>query len=156
MMRIVFIALIFSLVSCSKKKEVPTLKYTLEEFTKLASEATASNEKGEGSIKFSDYSPGVNTKESKALMYKRLTFFAIEFETEDQARNEALRLNQYYSRNWLFDRVEGEPVLEDFVIEKFKAINPKRTIQRVPKKHDEKPEEEKASAPDSKKEEAHH
>ncbi len=155
MMRAALIILLFSFASCSKKKEVVSLKYTQEEFMKLASEASLSNEKGDG-IKFSDYSPGVNTLESKALMFNRLVFFAIEFETEEQAKNEALRLNQYYSRNWLFDRVEGEPVLEDFVIEKFKAINPKRTIQRVPKKHEDTHGETPGETHEAAKETTHH
>jgi hypothetical protein len=44
-----------------------------------------------------------------------------------------VRLNQYYSRNWLFDRTEGEPVLEDFVINNFGATNPNRRLQRKAK-----------------------
>ena len=48
-------------------------------------------------------------------------------------KKEAERLNQYYARNWLFDRVEGEPILEDYVITHFKATNPNREIQRKPK-----------------------
>ncbi|MGZ3807229.1 MAG: hypothetical protein ACXVCE_04025 [Bacteriovorax sp.] len=135
MKRAIFIALAFlAFGSCSKKVQKAELKYTAEEFTALAHEASSSPEKGEDGIKFSDYSPGVNKLESKALMYKDLPFFAVEFESEEQARNEALRLNQYYSRNWLFDRVEGEPVLEDYVIETFKATNPQRKVKRVPRK----------------------
>ncbi len=123
------------LFSCSKKKEVVDLKYTLEEFDQLAHEATPSHEKAEDGLKISDYAVGVNEHDSKGLVYKNLTFFAVSFESEEQARAEALRLNQYYSRNWLFDRVEGEPILEDYVITIFHAINPKRKIQRVPKAH---------------------
>ena len=92
-------------------------------------------------------------------MFERLAFFAVEFETEDQARAEALRLNQYYARNWLLDRVEGEPVLEDYVIETFHAINPKKRIQRVPKKHaveGEQKEGEHGEHKEEHKEEAHH
>jgi hypothetical protein len=135
--KIVLILFVFSFLSCSKKEKTLEPKYTAEEFLALAHETSASNEKGEDGLKFSDYAPGVNRLESKALMYKRLSFFALEFDTPEEARSEALRLNQYYARNWLFDRVEGEPVLEDYVIETFKAINPKRHIQRVPKKADE-------------------
>lgn len=119
------------LFSCSKKKEVVELKYTLEEFNHLAHET--SNESGSKGPNFSEYSPGVNLLESKALVYKRLPFYAVSFEHVEQARLEALRLNQYYSRNWLFDRVEGEPILEDYVIKTFQAINPRRKTQRIPK-----------------------
>ncbi|MFA6237493.1 MAG: hypothetical protein WC635_09225 [Bacteriovorax sp.] len=121
------------LVSCSKKKEIIELKYTVEEFEKLAHETSNGHSKGDEGLNLSEYAPGVNRLESRELVYKRLSFFAVSFEKEEQARDEALRLNQYYSRNWLFDRVEGEPVLEDYVITTFHAINPKRKIQRVPK-----------------------
>lgn len=92
------------------------------------------NPTGENAIPFYDYSPGVNKPNSKTLIYERLKFYAVEFETEEQAKSEALRLNQYYSRNYLLDRVEGEPILEDYVIATFKGANPNRAIQRVPKK----------------------
>lgn len=131
---ILFILLTLStslLFSCSKKKEVVELKYTVEEFTHLAHET--SNESGSKGPNFSEYAPGVKPIESKALVYKRLPFYAVSFEHVEQARLEALRLNQYYARNWLFDRVEGEPILEDYVIKTFHAINPKRKIQRIPK-----------------------
>lgn len=129
---IFFILLTF--FSCSKKEKVVELKYTVTDIDNIAHETSPSNEKGEGAMNIADYSPGVNALESKALMYKHLSFFAVSFETTELARNEALRLNQYYSRNWLFDRVEGEPVLEDYVILKFNAQNPKRQKQRTPKK----------------------
>lgn len=120
-------------LSCSKKVENVDPKYTLEELNLLAHAASPSTEKGDDVLKLSDYAPGVNRLESKMFSYKRLNFFAVSFETTDQARSEAKRLNQYHARNWLFDRVEGEPILEDYVILTFKAINPNRNIQRVPK-----------------------
>ncbi len=134
MKKLFFYSFLFlSLVACSKKHEAPSLKYTVEEFNALNTEAYPSGDKGEDAIKLSDYSPGVNRLDSKGYIYKRLVFLAVEFETEEQAKAEAMRLNQYYIRNWLFDRVEGEPILEDYVITHFKAINPNRKIQRKPK-----------------------
>ena len=132
---LIILFLFSAVMACSKKAENPELKYTIDQFTNLAHETSPSKEKGEGALKFSDYAPGANHVESQALTYKRLTFFAISFDTPELAQAEALRLNQYCARNWLFDRVEGEPLLEDYVIETFKGINPKRKIQRVPKKH---------------------
>jgi len=122
----------FVLFSCSKKHEESKLKYTDEEFTHLINSSGAIIDKSATAINFSDYVPGVNKVSAKALSYERLQFYALEFESEVQARAEAMRLNQYYVRNWLFDRVEGEPILEDLVIVKFKAINPKKVIQRKP------------------------
>jgi hypothetical protein len=130
------LALTLVVISCSKKQQNAEPKYTAEEFMALAHEAQPSNEKGEGALKLSDYSSGVNRTESRALKYNRLTFFAVEFATSEEAKSEALRLNQYYTRNWLLDHVEGEPILEDYVIETFKASNPRRHVQRVPKKHE--------------------
>ena len=130
------VLLLFSILffSCNKKVEVANLKYTTEEFDHLAHEASSVSPSGENAIPFTDYSPGINKANSKTLIVERLKFYAVEFESEALARNEALRLNQYYSRNFLLDRVEGEPVLEDYVIKAFHAINPNRTVQRSPKK----------------------
>jgi hypothetical protein len=128
---------IFSLLilGCSKKDEGKDQKYTVEEVNKILTDAGAIPDKKVTSIDFSDYAVGVGRTTSKAMEYQRLSFLAIEFETETQAKSEAVRLNQYYSRNWLFDRTEGEPILEDFVILNFKAISPNRSFQRKPKAH---------------------
>lgn len=118
---------------CSSKKKDPDLKYRAEEFDAIINTTTAVADKNTASaINFSDYSPGVNKLTSRPMIYERLAFVILEFETETQARNEAQRLNQYYSRNYLFDKVEGEPILEDLVLTKFHAQNPKRRIQRTP------------------------
>ncbi|MBY0413575.1 MAG: hypothetical protein K2Q18_05395 [Bdellovibrionales bacterium] len=119
--------------ACSKKAEDHNSKYTPEEFAHIMGTTTASDDKvPEHAINFSDYSPGVSRLTSRAMVYERLSFAVVEFETVDQARNEALRLGQYYSRNFLFDKVDGEPILEDLVIVKFHAINPKKHTQRKP------------------------
>ncbi len=116
---------------CSKKKAESL--YTLEEFNHIMDSTGAEPDKEPThAINFSDYSPGVNRVNSRPLIYNRLDFYVIEFENETQAENEAMRLNQYYSRNWLFDKVEGEPILEDLVLVKFHGKNPKRHTQRKP------------------------
>lgn len=131
-----FLILVMSLMiisGCSKKEVAPELKYTVEEFDAIISTTSATPDKtASNAINFSDYSPGVNRVSSKPMIYQRLSFAVIAFETEQQAKGEALRLNQYYSRNWLFDKVEGEPLLEDLVIARFHAVNPKRRTQRTP------------------------
>lgn len=124
---------LFIISGCSKKETRPELKYTQEEFDLIMNSTSAAPDKNTANaINYSDYSPGVDRVNSKALVYERLSFAVIGFETEKQARDEAMRLNQYYSRNWLFDKVEGEPILEDLVIVKFHAANPKRRTQRTP------------------------
>lgn len=120
-------------LGCSKKEVGPVVLYTQEEFDGIMNTTSATPDKNSANaINYSDYSPGVDRVNSKALVYERLSFAAIAFENEKQAKGEALRLNQYYSRNWLFDKVEGEPLLEDLVISRFHAVNPKRRTQRKP------------------------
>ena len=120
--------------SCSKKEVESEAVYTLEEFNTILGTTSAAPDKNTANaINFSDYSPGVNRINSRPMEYQRLSFAVIEFETVKQARDEAMRLNQYYSKNWLFDKVEGEPILEDLVLVKFHAQNPKRRVQRKPK-----------------------
>lgn len=134
MVKVLILALsLFIISGCSKKEVAPELKYTQEEFDLIMNSTSATPDKNAANaINFSDYSAGVDRVNSKALVYERLSFAAVAFETEKQAKAEALRLNQYYSRNWLFDKVEGEPILEDLVISRFHAANPKRRTQRKP------------------------
>lgn len=133
-MKTILLASLLILSACSKKHAEPEPVYTLEEFNTVLATTPANPDKNTANaINFSDYSPGVNRINSRPMEYQRLSFALIEFETVKQARDEALRLNQYYSKNWLFDKVEGEPLLEDLVIVKFHAANPKRRVQRKPK-----------------------
>ena len=132
MKNIFFSLLLLSILSCSKKHDDVGLKYTDKEFTHLIAVSGAAVDKTMTPVNFSDYVPGVNKLTAKTLAYEKLQFYALEFETETQAKAEALRLNQYHARNWLLDRVEGEPILEDLVILKFHGSNPKRNTQRKP------------------------
>lgn len=134
MFKVLILTLSLIIISgCSKKEVAPELKYTQEEFDLIMNSTAAAPDKNNANaINYSDYSTGADRVNSKALIYERLSFAAVAFETPKQARDEAMRLNQYYSRNWLFDKVEGEPILEDLVIVKFHATNPKRRSQRIP------------------------
>ena len=122
------------LSACTKKHDPHDLKYSADEFQQLSHAAKFNKPIGEFIINFSDYSLGVIKEESFSMEYERIKFNAIKFETEKMARDEAFRLNQYYARNILFDQVEGEPILEDYVIATFGAKNPKKSIQRNSKK----------------------
>lgn len=55
---------------------------------------------------------------------RRVELIAIEFETTEAARQQAQSINQWHAKNWLFDDVTDEPVLESFVKEAFDAKNP--------------------------------
>jgi len=64
-------------------------------------------------IKCEDYGPGCIGGFMARVRMVRIVL--VEFESEEQAMKDAQRLGQYYARNWLFDNVTGEPVLESFV-----------------------------------------
>ena len=50
---------------------------------------------------------------------RELDFVAVEFDNAKNAKRESSRLNQPYYKNWLFDEVQGEPPLEDFIKKAF-------------------------------------
>ncbi len=81
------------------------------------------------------YGPGQIKDSYKVLSYQSLAFIAVEFENSEIAKNEAVRLNQYYHRNWLFDEVRDEPILKDLVVYQLKAINPNDKSPWVPRHH---------------------
>jgi len=64
-------------------------------------------------IKCEDYGPGCVAGFSAKV--RLVTLILVEFDSEESAMAEAKKLNQYYAKNWLFDDVTNEPVLEDFV-----------------------------------------
>jgi hypothetical protein len=130
---IFYIFLFLFTLSCTKKKLDVEPIYTEEEFTKITSELKAVNPVGENAIPFHEYSPNANRVISKVFIFKRLRFYAIGFDSVLSAQAEAKRLNQYYSKNFLLDQVEGEPELEDMAISLFKGQNPNRKVQKIPK-----------------------
>lgn len=68
-----------------------------------------------------NYGRGCKRGSGKKLLIKTVELIVVEFASTKEAREEAVRLNQYYARNWLFDDVRGEPVLESFVRAVFDA-----------------------------------
>ncbi len=57
----------------------------------------------------------------KMAEVRKVVMILVEFKTEDEAKSSAAAIGEYYSRNYLFDDVVGEPVLEDFVKRSFNA-----------------------------------
>lgn len=45
----------------------------------------------------------------------------LEFDSKESAIKEAKRIGQYQYKNWVFDEVSGEPLLENFVKKAFNA-----------------------------------
>ena len=115
--------LMFVLVSCSCSDN----HYTKSEMYKLGVQFDSNLElilpKDMASgIQCSDYGPGCLS--GHEIKVRKVTMIAVEFEEEEQACTEALRLDQYCKFNWLFDDIHGEPVLEDFVVRAFGAVRP--------------------------------
>jgi hypothetical protein len=58
-----------------------------------------------------------------------IDMIALEFSSVKQAHAEAVRLDQWQYKNWVFDDVTNEPTLEAFVQQAFGAIRPKIQTQ---------------------------
>lgn len=63
----------------------------------------------------------------KRIKVRLVELMAMEFDTEENARKAAISYDQYYAKNWFFDEVKGEPVLESFIKEVYNAKNPKKS-----------------------------
>ncbi len=70
-----------------------------------------------------NYPPGCVRGMRAKLRRELIT--AVEFTDKKKKKNAAFNINQYYAKNWVFDDVTGEPVLESFVKQAFGAIRPK-------------------------------
>lgn len=109
-------------VSCTKK-----LRYTKEELFSIAKSKDPTLEfilpkTINDGVQCSDYLDGCVAGHRAKV--QGLEMIAVEFMTEQEARNAAKKINGYYVRNWTFDDVNGEPILEKFVQESLKAKRP--------------------------------
>lgn len=116
--------ILLSILAASCTKEV---KYTKEALLAKAQESDPTvtvilpRSITEG-VQCSDYSEGCIS--AHIVKIKNLEMIAVEFNTESEAIFAAKKFRGYYSKNWLFDDVTGEPVLEKFVVEKLEAKKP--------------------------------
>lgn len=121
---LLILALSILTASCEEKVE---LKYTKEE---LYFRATAIDP----DIKFilpkslsegarcEDYSK--NCLSAHFVRVKNLELIAVEFMSEKDAIFAAKKYRGLFLRNWMFDDVVGEPVLEKFMMDKLEAKRP--------------------------------
>lgn len=118
------ILLFLSILSASCTKE---LKYNKEELLETIQQARPEarfvlpKSVNEG-VDCGNYTEGCLAGHTLKLM--NLEMILVEFETEAQAIQGAKKVRGYYARNWIFDDVTGEPVLEKFVEETLKAKKP--------------------------------
>jgi hypothetical protein len=108
--------------SCTKE-----LKYTKEQLYDMAKAADASTtfilpRSMEEGVNCTDYPEGCVS--AHTVQVQKLNFIGVEFLTEEQAKFAAKKVRGYYSRNWLFDDVSGEPTLEKFVVKSLEAKKP--------------------------------
>lgn len=66
----------------------------------------------------------------KRILVSKVELLTIQFETVEQAREAALKIDQWHAGNWLFDDVTNEPVLESFVTKVFNAKRPSLELQK--------------------------
>lgn len=118
------LTLCLSILNASCTKE---LKYSKEDLLAKSQAADSSvtvilpRNLSEG-VHCSDYSTGCIS--GHIVRVKGLDMLAIEFSAEEEAKYAAKKFRGYYARNWFFDDVAGEPVLEKFVETVLEAKKP--------------------------------
>lgn len=121
---IVLVFLLLSILSASCTKEV---RYTKEELLARAQAAESSvqfiipRSINEG-VSCTSYTEGCIS--GHTVRVKNLDLIAVEFGTEEEAKYAAKKIRGYYTRNWVFDDVTGEPILEEFVSRVLDAKKP--------------------------------
>lgn len=124
---LIFLSTFFFIISCSKKEQVYTpqeMFFMAYEFDNSIEEVRIAASEVEKSLKCSQYPEGCIEGSPKRFKIRLVEMIVVQYFSEKKACLAALALNQYYIRNWLFDDVKKEPVLESFVKEVYKAQNP--------------------------------
>lgn len=119
MMRLILVFSLLSLLSCSEKSswsEADLYQMAIKIEPKI--EIILPKDISSG-VRCSDYTAGcIRGKRAKL---RRVLLTVVEFENEELAKKAAFHIGQYQAKNWVFDDVTGEPVLEDFVQKAFGA-----------------------------------
>jgi hypothetical protein len=135
--KIILVSIIgFILVSCSgdptwSRGDMWTKAYEVDPTIELVPII-----KQEQRILCSNYGPGCVPGSGKRIKIRMVELIVVEYESMEDAWNDAKRFNQYYTRNWLLDDVKNEPVLEDFVKKVFSAKNPPSDQAQLPEWED--------------------
>lgn len=121
-MRLFIFLLAFILVSCSCSEDSPT--WDKDEMLDFAREADPDMKIKIGDLSKTlvdcrDYIPRCLI--GYRVVLKGLEFNALTYKDQKLAIKAAKRIRGYYSRNWVFDEVRGEPVLERIVIKYLKG-----------------------------------
>jgi len=127
--------LIFGLLffSCTKEE-----RYTTTEMWKMATAVEPNiqlvpipNHETDRRILCENYGPGCVKGSGRRILVRRVELIAVEFVTTKHARVEAKKINQWHAKNWLFDDVTNEPVLESYIQKAFNAQNPNQELEKT-------------------------
>lgn len=115
--------ILLSLLISACTKEV---RYSKEALLKLAQDADPTVSiiipKMDEGVQCSEYTPPCFS--GHLVNIKNLEMLALEYLSQDEAMQAAKKYRGYYSGNWFFDDVAGEPVLEEFVQKHLDAKKP--------------------------------
>lgn len=121
MMKGILLSSLFLIIACNKE-----VRYSKEELLKRAQDADPSVTliipKLEGSIHCGDYTPPCMT--AHIVSVRGLELLALEYASEEEAITAARKYRGYYTGNWFFDDVAGEPLLEAFIQKHLSAKKP--------------------------------
>ncbi len=114
----IFILILFTLLlSCSKNDDLPNFsRDQMLSMTRLA-DPTMRIKVGtidKALVDCNDYKYPCRT--GYLVVIKNLEVKALYYEDQKNAFESAKRLKAFYSRNWVFEDVRGEPILERFVL----------------------------------------
>lgn len=115
-MKFIWFIFLFILVSCSCSEELPN--YSKEEMLGFAREADPNMKIKIGDLSKTlvdckDYIPRCRT--GFRVVLKGIKFNALLYNDQKTALIAAKRIRGFIARNWVFDEVRGEPVLERMV-----------------------------------------
>jgi hypothetical protein len=117
-----FIIFLFLLLSC--EKELPP-NYTNVEFLKMGRvgdpqlKLITPSDISQTLVDCNDYTP--SCEYGLKVVVKNVTFKALNYKNQLDAKEAATRMKGYVARNWVLDEVSGEPILERFVVKYLKA-----------------------------------
>jgi hypothetical protein len=116
-----FLFLLGTLFSCSSSPELLS-NVSREELWNQVQKITTDVElvvttKEEDRVKCGDYS--AQCQNAFRLRVGLVKMILLQFTDTQTAHDEAIKLNQYHYRNWVFDEVRGEPYLEKLLQKAF-------------------------------------
>ena len=113
-----YFLILFLFISCDSKKE-PLPNITQGEMFSMATKADPNMKivigtMQKAAVTCSDYK--IACKTGYLVRIKNMEIKVLYYLNQDKALESAKRLRAYVSKNWVFDDVRGEPILERLVV----------------------------------------